>query len=73
MFEEHLNKPGRRCNIDKQNPHESIKKLIEEQYFEYAFLMRLVDTVMPSASLLSDVKNRKALEVGADPDEEKKK
>jgi hypothetical protein len=35
--------------------------------------MRLVDTVMPSASLLSDVKNRKALEVGADPDEEKKK
>ena len=70
VFEEYLNKHGKSLTINKSNPHESIKKLIEEQYFEYAFLMRLVDTVMPSVSMLDDVKKRKAFEIGAQPDKD---
>ena len=38
--------------INKQSPHEGIKKKIEESYSEYVGLMRLVDRIMPSASLL---------------------
>jgi hypothetical protein len=32
--------------------------------------MRLVDTVMPSVSMLDDVKKRKAFEIGAQPDKD---
>ena len=71
VFEEYINKHGKAFTICKSSPHDSIKKLIEEQYFEYAFLMRLVDTVMPSASMLNDVMKRRAVEIGV-PDHEGK-
>jgi hypothetical protein len=53
-------------NIPAESCHEVIYELFKNQFRSYADLMRLVDTVMPSASMLEEVKRRKAIEVGAE-------